>query len=659
MKLGAWAWSTSRDPTESTLRLVFWLGGVPFLLWFAFVALQAFDTPEPQPVQSVQRWVEHLSGVDFSTDGFAELASRKPDFSDAQWTTVTLPDVIPIPPISETKGTPIARMWMRVRYTLPAGEPPPAQLAVHVTRIMGGAWSVWVDGKLVDINLDDWRMQWNVPLLVKLPAGSVVPGKPVDIDVAFPYRLSQGYAFGSMYIGPSAAIQRLHETRMFWQNMLPKAAILITLLLGLLSLHYWYGDRTDRAYLMLAFSAIIWFLANTQYFGDFLDDTASAWFSALNDAATSWLLCALTLFSIQFDGDRWPRLELTLIAYSVAVTLITIPVWDWGVYALTFQHYVDVALTFSIFIYFTWRSFTKGSREFKIIMLAVWSMPLMGLHNLYYLTAQRAPDGIHLFPYSTFVVFGAFLYVMQLRYLHARTSLVEVNASLDQRLREREAELDFQHRKLMATEQQRAIVNERQRIMRDMHDGIGTALMSSLTMAEQGRLTEEHVVTVLREGLDELKLVIDSLEPVDNDIVTLLANLRYRFGQRIESAGIHIAWEMAELPRLPWLDPSRALQVLRIVQESVTNVLKHAKASEIRISARPASRGGEPTGIVVRITDNGVGFDPEAVNGGRGLGNLRHRAAELGGELRIWSEPGRGTSVSLHLPLAEVASCDG
>ena len=211
----------------------------------------------------------------------------------------------------------------------------------------------------------------------------------------------------------------------------------------------------------------------------------------------------------------------------------------------------------------------------------------------------------------------------------------------------------------MATEQQRTIFQERQRIMRDMHDGIGTALMSSLTMAEQGRLTEEHAVTVLREGLDELKLVIDSLEPVENDIVTLLANLRYRFGQRIESAGIHIAWEMADLPRLPWLDPSRALQVLRIVQESVTNVLKHAKASEIRISARPANRGGKLTGLVIRITDNGVGFDPKHASHGRGLNNLQHRAAELGGELRIWSEPDRGTSVSLRLPIADPASHHG
>jgi signal transduction histidine kinase len=652
MKLVAWAWSTTSNPAENALRLSLWLVGVPFCLVMLVLGFRALTAGEVPPVPSVQRWVEQLSGATYNTAGFAELAKRRPDFAGAQWTEVTLPDVVPIPPISETtENVPIARLWLRARYVPTAGAADGEQLAIHVTRVMGGAYEVWVNGKLIDVNLEDWRMQWNVPLFVKLPADGVRAGEPIEVELAVPFRLSQGYAVGSMYIGPTVAIQRLNEMRVFWQNTLPKAAILITLLLGLMSLQFWFGERTERAHLMLALCAIVWFVANSQYFGDFLDDTTSLWFSALNDAATSSLLCVMTLFSIQFDNERWPRLELSLIAYSVVVTVISLPIWDWGVYALTFQHYVDLLLIFTVFGYFTWRSFARGSYEFRVIMVAVWSMPLMGLHNLYYLTAQRAPDGIHLFPYSTFILFGAFLYVMQRRYLHARIALVDLNASLDHRLRDREAELEAQHRQLMATEHQRVIFNERQRIMRDMHDGIGTALMSSLAMAERGRLTQEHAVAVLREGLDELKLVIDSLEPVDNDIVALLANLRYRFGQRIEDAGVHIGWEMAELPSLPWLDPSRALQVLRIVQESVNNVLKHSRATEVRISARPSIRDTEHTGVVIRVTDNGRGFDPEQTARGRGLNNLRHRAAELGGELTIQSRPGRGTSIALHLPL--------
>lgn len=656
MKPAAWVWSRTEQPGDIALALALTLVAAPFLLAFLYYWYHAFDAPTLPPVTQVERWIEPLTGTEYSTGGFAELAKRPPDFAEARWIPVQLPDAVPIPPIAETEGVPVSRVWMRTRYTVPADQPVPVQIAVHVTRIQGGAWSVWLDGKLIDTNLEDWRMQWNVPLYVKLPVGSALPGQPVEIAVAFPVRVSQGYSFGSMYIGDSAGIDRVHQFRVFWQNTVPKAAIVITLLLGLLSLHHWYNDRQERAHLMLAICAITWFLANTQYFGDFLDDRASLWFSALNDAATSALVCVFILLTVQFDGEHWPRLEAALITYAVLVAAITLPIWDWGVYGLTFQHYVDLAVIAGFYGYFTWRSFARGSYDLRVVMAAVWSLPILGLYDIYFMTAQRMPDGLHVFPYGTFIVFGAFLYVMQRRYHQARTGLVELNASLDQRLKAQEAELEAQHRQLMNIEQERVVQEERQRLMRDMHDGIGTTLMTSLALAEQGQLDKGRAATVLRESLDELKLVIDSLEPVDKDIATLLASLRFRFGQRVEDAGLHIVWDMAELPRLPWLDPTHALQVLRIVQETVANVLKHARASEVCISARPTTRDSERPGIVVRITDNGIGFDPDTVKGGRGLTNLRRRAAVLGADLRIHSKPGMGVSISLHLPLDKVAS---
>ncbi|MDR3440507.1 sensor histidine kinase [Telmatospirillum sp.] len=650
MKLAEWVWSATEPAGERALRLGALLVGLPLLLAFLFFWHHAIDTPTPAPVASVERWIEPLAGIEFNTAGFAALAKRPADFSRATWENIVLPDVVPIAPIVGSDGhSPLARVWMRVRYTPPVGQPAPEQLAVYVTRVMGGAWSVWLDGRLVEVNLEDWRMQWNVPLYVKLPPGSLSPGRTMTIDVAFPISVDQGYAFGSLSVGEAAAIDRLFEMRVFWQCVLPKTSVVIVLLLGLISLHYWLGDRKDHAYLRLAFAAIVWAFGNAMYFGDFLDDDASQWFYALNNAAISWLVAAITLFVTQFDRDRWPRLEVGLAAYAGVVTVMTLPVWHWDINGLSLQYYVNALLTLSIFSYFSGRAFTKGSREFRVIMAAVLFLPLMALQTAYAVTAQRAPDAIDLYPFSAYVVFGAFLYVMQRRYLTARRSLEELNASLDQRLLERETELAEQHRKLMAIEQDRIVQQERQRIMRDMHDGIGTALMSSLALAERGELSPARTAAILRDSLDELKMVIDSLEPIGEDIATLLASLRYRFGQRIEDAGLHIVWDMGDLPPLPWLDPSHALQVLRIVQESFANVIKHAQASEIHIGAHPAvDEAGRPL-VVVVVADNGIGFDPAHARRGRGLGNLRRRAADLGATIDIRSEPGHGASISLRL----------
>jgi signal transduction histidine kinase len=109
---------------------------------------------------------------------------------------------------------------------------------------------------------------------------------------------------------------------------------------------------------------------------------------------------------------------------------------------------------------------------------------------------------------------------------------------------------------------------------------------------------------------------------------------------------------MSEVPELEWLDASSSLQILRILQESITNVLKHARATRVRIATAVDSD------VTVTIADDGVGFDParaEAAGGGRGLRNLRHRAAKLGGDVEIQSN-GEGTTVMLRLPLVRVSS---
>jgi hypothetical protein len=181
---------------------------------------------------------------------------------------------------------------------------------------MGGPYTVWVNGRLLHSNLDQWRMQWNIPLIVELPRDLSATRQPLDIELAVPYRTSQGYAVGSTYVGPLAAVQRMNDIRLVWQSSLPRAAILVALLLGLLALQFWFSLRSETGYLLLALTSVVWFVANTQYFGDFDDDLTSRWFGALNDAATSWLVPLITLFALRFEAKRWPRLELFLVVYA-------------------------------------------------------------------------------------------------------------------------------------------------------------------------------------------------------------------------------------------------------------------------------------------------------------------------------------------------------
>lgn len=218
-------------------------------------------------------------------------------------------------------------------------------------------------------------------------------------------------------------------------------------------------------------------------------------------------------------------------------------------------------------------------------------------------------------------------------------------------------QLTEKQRQLQEAERERGVMSERQRLLRDMHDGVGASLISALKLIEHGQMSLEDAAAVLRECLDDLRLVIDSLEPIEHDLVTLLATLRHRLGRRLESAGIAIEWHMADVPPLPWLRAPQALEVLRITQEILANVVKHSRATRVRVSLAVES-DCEALVVTLRIDDNGTGFSPETVASGRGMRHMRHRATQMGGRCEVMASPEQGTAVCLRLPVEAPVSAE-
>ena len=259
-------------------------------------------------------------------------------------------------------------------------------------------------------------------------------------------------------------------------------------------------------------------------------------------------------------------------------------------------------------------------------------------------------------PYTVLVQFASFLYAIQRRYAAAINDQEKLNIDLAQRLTEREAltqrlttseaELRAQQNRLLALERSQTLSEERQRLMHDMHDGLGSSLLTTLAAIEKDNMPQEAVADALRACIEDLRLVIDSLEPVAHDLVTLLATIRYRLGQRLDAAGLELRWEIDDLPPLPWLEPPDALNVLRLVQEALVNVLKHANATFVRVATRDL---GEQ--VEIQIQDDGCGFDKNTVTPGRGLHSQVSRTERLGGNLHVESKPGCGTLLRLLLPV--------
>jgi signal transduction histidine kinase len=226
-----------------------------------------------------------------------------------------------------------------------------------------------------------------------------------------------------------------------------------------------------------------------------------------------------------------------------------------------------------------------------------------------------------------------------------------LNSQLTDRVAEKEQLLRDTFESLRQEQHERAVLGERQRIMREIHDGIGSQLVGLLSLVHQDKVQPAVLEEQVRHALDEMRMAVDSLQPMQSDLTAVLATLRYRLQPRLQAAGIEMQWDVDSLPPIPGLEPPQILQVQRILLEGFTNVIKHAKASRVVMQARWQT-APTPT-VVLRLIDNGVGLSAPALGlPGLGLPSMQARAQALGAALTLSPGDEGGAILSIVWPMA-------
>jgi signal transduction histidine kinase len=219
-----------------------------------------------------------------------------------------------------------------------------------------------------------------------------------------------------------------------------------------------------------------------------------------------------------------------------------------------------------------------------------------------------------------------------------------------------QAALAISHAQLQAQVQQLAVLEERYRLSREMHDGLaqtlgalGWQLDHLKMMLEKGDLLTtkqglEDACQVIRSSYLDVREAIDGLRLAVDHPGGLAAALAEFVADFEERTSLKATFE-ADLT-LPALPPQAELQLLRIVQEGLTNVRKHAAAGQVWVKLQAT-----PTGVVLSIADDGRGFDLALPRGRQkvGLAGMRERVQSLGGTLTLATNPGQGTRLTVAL----------
>jgi signal transduction histidine kinase len=568
--------------------------------------------------------------------------------ADAEWDQVSLPHVVPRP-ISGSNINVANTVWQThwYRFRWQSKRASGGALAVYIPRrhLGEGQFDIYVDGIHVD---GDDEAVWNRPQLILLPPKGAQGDR--EILIALSMEPAYGGALSSVWVGPVVELQWRYDWRRFLQIGVPQASSVGFFVFGTLAFLFWLRRR-ESSYLLFGLLAPVYCLRTLHFYVQPYGFVAGQllWWLTVNSLA--WLQVLVYLFAVTLHGQRFPRAERIMIGIVATASLVSLlgVIFQVQIVGLSPVLYlVQMGVSVAAIGYTTVGSIRSRLPLALVLSAMLWLLLLMGAHDWLLQNWRISVESIYLLPYGSILVLGVALYAIFQRYINAVNEADKLNASLEARLTKRSQELEESHRKLRAIEHEQSIVGERQRLMREMHDGLGSSLMSSLVMVEQGKLDSTQIATVLRESIDDLKLTIDSLEPMGEDLLTLLGTLRYRLGKRLEVAGIKLEWQVEETPPLPWLNPTASLQILRILQETLTNVLKHAHATTIRVET-----GFDATHVWIRLTDNGHGFDVvtarQRSDRGRGLQNLERRAASMSGTVQIESRPGT-TTVTLQLP---------
>lgn len=564
--------------------------------------------------------------------------------ADVAWQTLSLPDAWTR---SHRDG-----VWT-VRLDLGPWPDGGRDMALWLPRA-GQRLEVWVNGALaashgqVDGGQQDYSLR---PLLIGISPALLHPARN-EVRVVLAADPSRRLAgLSRVWWGPMDELRPHHEAR---DRLIMGGAISVAVLssiFGLCGLIVALNTRSQTAWLFAA-SGLVW--AAREGLRVMVEPwpDRDLWITAYAAAFGITAICtSLTLLNLIQARVRWLRagLWLALLLCPVAALVharhIAPPHWlTWWMYSTM----LCSSLT-------TLTGLVTACRQPTVshITLALGSLSMIALSALdnWRYFVSPSPLGYESVGLASYMAVSFLLSVSAAVYVRIRRALkaeAHHKDELERQVQAQRIELQTLHERERERIETQAVSDERARIMRDMHDGLGSQLVGLLSTVQSGHLDQAELTQEVRDAIDQLRMTIDTLEPMDNDLASLLGQLRFRLEPRLRKVGIEVDWAMDELPGGDALGTTGLAHLRRLLYEVFSNVIKHARATRVTVRGRHDPQQGWNE---IEIADNGEGFEHLREHAGRGLINMQTRADQMKASLSIQSQPAQGTRVRLRLPI--------
>ena len=500
---------------------------------------------------------------------------------------------------------------------------------------------LWKDKHLVE----PLSKSWNTPRFWILPVESLKQ-KNNDIWVYVVGNSYESPGLGKLEFSDITTAYDKQQKRIWNKRALFQVNLVISTTLGLVCFVIWFFRRNETTFLWFSVSCLFWVLfiwnvINREVF----PYPNSLWVMKTNLTFFVLYNVCFCIYLLRFVKTKFAELEKTLflVAAVCIVTILFIPSLMVNiVFAVIFL--LCIALFIASFCFVIYRAYKTKRRDYILLVVCLSVILIVMLYDISLLFDGHINDHQPLSPYTSPVITFFIVIILATRLDKNIKKIQRFNSELEQRVSFVTSNLSSSLYARHQLELENVRLQERIHLAHDLHDGLGASLVRSMILVDQSSSTmsNQQFLSILKLLRDDLRQIIDSGSLTNNKTpdnpVLWIAPVRHRFSQIMDELDIEATWSIPEA----WEIQPTALQCLtliRVLEESLTNIVKHSQARHIDVKMYYPST----THLVMIIQDDGVGFNVECVlNHGMGIGmrSMKMRLEKIGAELNIESEKG-------------------
>lgn len=328
------------------------------------------------------------------------------------------------------------------------------------------------------------------------------------------------------------------------------------------------------------------------------------------------------------------------------VTLLLMPS-AYFTYATDFWHLLTMAVVIFGLALLAKTGFVDRNKDARLLLMTLSIILLFAFHdwlihtNVPGINAWLITEEEYLMQFSAPVLFLIVGLMMTSRYVGALNNYEQLNQQLEQRVVSKHQELNDNFQQLQTSLKEQATLEERERIYQDLHDDLGAKLLTLVYRAQNANNAE-----LARSALQDLRDVVSRAGDESSALSDIMADYRIECEKRLGDVQIQLVWD-SRIDDDTWLlTQPQALNLGRIIREAISNVIRHAQATQVIVTLQSITHH-----LLLEIQDNGNGLPHNSDKSmGRGLSNIQKRAALLGGEVHFAQSEAGGLKLSLYLP---------